>query len=234
MLLGLVMALSLTGYLLPWDQKGYWATQVATNIAGNLPGIGRWAQKIIVGGPEYGNHTLTRFYALHVAILPPLVIIFIVLHLVVFRRHGVTAPEEPPPGPNTPEPVEGWFWPDQAFRDLLVSLVIFGIMLFLVISGHGSKIPASEDRSFYDKVAHAGLDGRVRTSTLPPTRVSRTTRGRSGTSCFSSSSSSISRATWNCSALLSFPTAPWCFWHCCRCSATAACAASATSSACWW
>ena len=159
-LLGLVMALSLTGYLLPWDQKGYYATQVATNIAGNLPGIGRWAQKIIVGGPEYGNHTLTRFYALHVAILPPLVIIFIVLHLVVFRRHGVTAPKEPLPGPNTPEPVEGWFWPDQAFRDLLVSLVIFGIMLFLVISGHGSKVPVSEDRTFYDKVAHAGLDGR--------------------------------------------------------------------------
>ena len=89
-LLGLVLGLSLTGYLLPWDQKGYWATQVATNIAGNQPVIGPWLQKIIVGGPTYGHHTLTRFYTLHVAILPPLVIVFIILHLVVFRRHGVT------------------------------------------------------------------------------------------------------------------------------------------------
>ena len=70
-LMGGVLGLSLTGYLLPWDQKGYWATQVATNIAGNLPGIGDFHQTIVVGGPEYGNHTLTRFYALHVGILPP-------------------------------------------------------------------------------------------------------------------------------------------------------------------
>src|SRR5438105_11588545 len=64
-LMGLVLAMSLTGYLLPWDQKGYYATQVATNIAGNIPLIGGFLRQIVVGGPEYGNHTLTRFYALH-------------------------------------------------------------------------------------------------------------------------------------------------------------------------
>src|SRR6266849_4362880 len=89
-LLGSVLMLSLTGYLLPWDQKGYWATQVATNIAGNLPVLGPWQQKIIVGGPDYGHHTLTRFFTLHVGILPPLIIVLIIAHLVVFRRHGVT------------------------------------------------------------------------------------------------------------------------------------------------
>src|SRR6266853_5053018 len=89
-LLGLVLGLSLTGYLLPWDQKGYWATQVATNIAGHQPVIGPYLQKVIVGGPVYGHHTLTRFYALHTAVLPPLVIALIIGHLVVFRRHGVT------------------------------------------------------------------------------------------------------------------------------------------------
>src|SRR5438128_9434236 len=54
-LLGLILALSLTGYLLPWDQKGFWATQVATNIMGNLnhvvPGAGSFLQKVVVGGP---------------------------------------------------------------------------------------------------------------------------------------------------------------------------------------
>ncbi len=91
-LLGVVLGLSLTGYLLPWDQKGFWATQVATNIMGSLPVFGPFLQKIVVGGPEYGNHTLTHFYSLHVGVLPPLMIVLIIAHMAVFRRHGVTAP----------------------------------------------------------------------------------------------------------------------------------------------
>jgi quinol-cytochrome oxidoreductase complex cytochrome b subunit/mono/diheme cytochrome c family protein len=155
MLLGCVLALSLTGYLLPWDQKGFWATQVATNIAGNLPGPGAWLKKIIVGGNAYGHHTLTRFYALHVGILPPLVIVLTTLHIVVFRRHGVTYPKNVEGG--------GWFWPDQAFRDLVVSLLIFSVMLGLVVYGDGHKIERPEgapEPTFYEKIAHAGRDGR--------------------------------------------------------------------------
>jgi ubiquinol-cytochrome c reductase cytochrome b subunit len=155
-LLGCVLGLSLTGYLLPWDQKGYWATKVATNIAGSLPAVGAQVSKIIVGGPEYGNHTLTRFYALHVGILPPLVIVLIIAHIVVFRRHGVTTPRN--------AEGEGWFWPDQAFRDMLASLVIFGVMLGLVLYGQGHKVEPDSDapaeRGFYDKIAHAGRDGK--------------------------------------------------------------------------
>jgi quinol-cytochrome oxidoreductase complex cytochrome b subunit/mono/diheme cytochrome c family protein len=155
-LMGLVLALSLTGYLLPWDQKGYWATQVATNIAGNLPGVGSAAQKVIVGGPEYGHHTLSRFYALHVGILPPLLIFFLILHVAIFRRHGLTTRKD--------AEGEGWFWPDQAFRDMLVALAILGVMLGLVVYGHGNAIdpPAGEsaaERSLYEKMAHAGRDG---------------------------------------------------------------------------
>ena len=59
-LLGVVQGLALTGYLLPWDQKGYWATKVATNIAGTLPVIGPAVQTLIVGGSEYGQATITR------------------------------------------------------------------------------------------------------------------------------------------------------------------------------
>jgi ubiquinol-cytochrome c reductase cytochrome b subunit len=183
-LLGCVLGLSLTGYLLPWDQKGYWATKVATNIAGSLPGIGATLSKIIVGGPEYGNHTLTRFYALHVGILPPLVIVLLIAHVVVFRRHGVTtwwpswldwpwrrlvglvrrrAASVPSNGER-----EGWFWPDQAFRDMLASMAIFGVMLGLVMFGFGHALePANEsvqevpaERSLWDRIAHAGRDGK--------------------------------------------------------------------------
>jgi ubiquinol-cytochrome c reductase cytochrome b subunit len=165
-LLGAVLILSLTGYLLPWDQKGYWATQVATNIAGNLPKAGSWLQKIIVGGPVYGHHTLTRFYALHVGILPPLVIALIIAHLAVFRRHGVTVSPgvsgHDNHGDRQNDRSGGWFWPDQAFRDMVASMVIFGVMLGLVVYGHGHKIDAlaDSDRTFYDRLARAGLDGK--------------------------------------------------------------------------
>jgi ubiquinol-cytochrome c reductase cytochrome b subunit len=164
-LLGTVLGLSLTGYLLPWDQKGYWATQVATNIVGNLPLLGPWLQKIIIGGPVYGHHTLTRFFTLHVAVLPGLLTVLTVAHLTVFRRHGVTTPPR--------AQGEGWFWPDQAFRDMLVSMLIFGVLLVLVLWGYGQRIePAGQamgaspddtgvrSPSLYERCAHAGRDGR--------------------------------------------------------------------------
>src|SRR5215467_3140398 len=69
-LLQIVLGLSLTGYLLPWDQKGFWATKVATNILGITPVVGHALQKIVIGGSEYGHHTLTRFFALHAGVLP--------------------------------------------------------------------------------------------------------------------------------------------------------------------
>ena len=69
-LLHIVMGLSLTGYLLPWDQQGYWATKVATSIASITPVVGPALQKALVGGAEYGHLTLTRFFALHAGVLP--------------------------------------------------------------------------------------------------------------------------------------------------------------------
>ena len=71
-LLVLTVGFGLTGYLLPWDQKGYWATKVVTNIMGGAPVIGPYLKKVVVGGTDYGNQTLTRFYGLHVGILPVL------------------------------------------------------------------------------------------------------------------------------------------------------------------
>src|SRR5713226_4088448 len=153
-LLASILVLSLTGYLLPWDQKGYWATQVATNIAGNLPVAGAWLQKIIVGGPAYGHHTLTRFYALHVGIMPALIIVLVIAHLAVFRRHGVTFSREAQRSAAPSTPGDGWFWPDQAFKDMVASMVIFAVMLGLVLYGHGHKVDApAEGRSLYDRLA---------------------------------------------------------------------------------
>src|SRR5215213_6525517 len=86
-LLQLTLALSLTGYLLPWDQKGYWATKVSTNIAAITPLAGPMIQKMIVGGSDYGHHTLTRFFALHAGVLPASIVLLLVGHIYLFRRH---------------------------------------------------------------------------------------------------------------------------------------------------
>jgi quinol-cytochrome oxidoreductase complex cytochrome b subunit/cytochrome c2 len=153
LLLALVLGMSLTGYLLPWDQKGYWATQVATNIAGGMPVAGPWLKKVIVGGPEYGHQTLTHFYALHVGILPPLIVVLMIAHVAVFRKHGVTHPANPKG--------EGWFWPDQAFKDMAASMVIFAIMLGLVLYGFGHRLESGPVHgSFYEQWAHAGQFGK--------------------------------------------------------------------------
>ncbi len=138
-LLGLTLAFSLTGYLLPWDQKGYWATKVATNIAGSIPLIGPWTQRLLVGGVDYGHQTLTRFYALHVFVLPAALVALLVGHIALFRRHGVTAPA------TADKTKVDKFYPKQVLKDLVVYLVILGALYGLSVSGHGAPLDAPAD-----------------------------------------------------------------------------------------
>lgn len=135
LLLQLVLALSLTGYLLPWDQKGYWATKVATNIVGIVPFVGHDLQKIIIGGTDYGHETLTRFFAMHAGVLPGLLMLLVVGHIYLFRRHGLKA-KEPKRRPDAA------FWPDQVLKDSVACLAVTAAVLFLIVrhrlsSAHG-------------------------------------------------------------------------------------------------
>lgn len=125
-LLLLTLGLSLTGYLLPWDQKGYWATKVATNIMAITPFIGPELQKIVIGGADYGHHTLTRFFALHAGVLPGLVIAFIVGHVYLFRKHGLTAAQPK----NKPDCA---FWPDQVLKDAVACLAMLATVIFFIV-----------------------------------------------------------------------------------------------------
>lgn len=137
-LLFLVLGLSLTGYLLPWDQKGYWATKVATSIAAISPVIGPALQQLLVGGADYGHYTLTRFFALHAGLLPALVIVLVVGHIYLFRRHGITAKE--------PEKrKDGFFWPEQVLRDSVASLAVMATVLGLVLWTGGAHLGAPAD-----------------------------------------------------------------------------------------
>ncbi|MEZ4416006.1 MAG: cytochrome b N-terminal domain-containing protein [Gemmatimonadota bacterium] len=139
-LLGVVLGLSLTGYLLPWDQKGYWATKVATSIASITPVLGPSLQRLMVGGAEYGHHTLTRFFALHAGVLPGTLVLLIVAHVYLFRRHGVTV-KQPAQGP------EGMFWPDQVLRDAVACLAVMAAVLILVLRSGGAELGAPADPS---------------------------------------------------------------------------------------
>jgi quinol-cytochrome oxidoreductase complex cytochrome b subunit len=87
----IVMAFSFTGYLLPWDQKAYWATAVGTNMAGTTPLIGAALAALLRGGAELGAATLARFYAFHALWLPLVLTLFVSLHLVVVVRQGIAA-----------------------------------------------------------------------------------------------------------------------------------------------
>ncbi|NOZ86987.1 MAG: hypothetical protein GXP49_12135 [Deltaproteobacteria bacterium] len=91
----ITMGLAFTGYLLPWDQLSYWAVRVGTNLFDQLPVLGHGLKLLVLGGDEVGQQALTRFYALHVAILPLLLAILLVLHLWRIRRDkGLVASQQ--------------------------------------------------------------------------------------------------------------------------------------------
>ncbi len=125
-LMQLVLGMALTGYLLPWDQKGYWATRVATNLAGLVPLVGPSLQQLVVGGPDYGHHTLTRFFALHAGFLPATLVGFLVLHLTLFRKHGLH-PKQPITKPDA------MFWPDQVLKDAVAMLAVMAVVLGVIL-----------------------------------------------------------------------------------------------------
>ncbi|WP_337177349.1 cytochrome bc complex cytochrome b subunit [Paludisphaera sp.] len=148
-LLGLLVGFGHTGYQLPWDQKGYWATKVSTNIAGGAPVIGPYIQTVLVGGVEYGNQTLTRFYGLHVVILPTLLALTLGAHLALRHRHGLKPPEDAPSGPRADGYVATYF-PDQTFRNAVVVTGILGVLFGLVLWHGGAPLDAPADPSSAD------------------------------------------------------------------------------------
>ncbi len=91
-LLILTFVMSLTGYLLPFDQRSYWATVVASNITGTGPLVGPFLADFLRGGAEFGSTTLSRFYAIHMLLVPGAIAALIGAHLYLVARLGTTAP----------------------------------------------------------------------------------------------------------------------------------------------
>jgi quinol-cytochrome oxidoreductase complex cytochrome b subunit len=126
-LLLLTMAYGLTGYLLPWDNRAYWGTVVATQIAASAPGAGPYMTQLL-GGEGIGVVTFARFYAIHVLVLPPFTMLLIALHVFLVRKHGVT------PVPSDESKPKKKFYPEQVFKDTVAIFVTFAVLFTLAVA----------------------------------------------------------------------------------------------------
>ncbi len=123
----LMLGFGFTGYLLPWDQNAYWATQVGINMAGRVPIVGDLMVKVLRGGETLGALTLSRFFALHVLFLPSMIIFGIMLHLFILRRVGPAGPWDEKKAKEGSET----FYPRQVYMDAVVMLGVFLIVATL-------------------------------------------------------------------------------------------------------
>ena len=127
-LLIITFALSFTGGPLPWDQAGYWAAEVGTSIPGSIPIVGDLTTNLMRGGPDMGQPTISRFFALHTAVLPLTLLILVVVHIVAMRINGAVGPWK-----SMKRETTGPFWPDQAFKDTMIASAVVITLIALSV-----------------------------------------------------------------------------------------------------
>lgn len=128
-LLFLTLAFGFTGYLLPWDQRAYWATVVGQWIIASVPIAGPILARAL-GGLDIGGATLSRFFVLHILLLPAATVALLVIHLYLVQRHGVAGP--PREAPGAPRP----FYPFHAVKDIAACVAVFvGLCVIASVAG---------------------------------------------------------------------------------------------------
>jgi len=135
-LLLITIGFGFTGYLLPWDQRAYWATVVGTEIAGDVPVIGPSLLLLLRGGAEVSEATLSRFFGIHVLVLPLLIGGLIAIHLLFVHQQGLANPKYPEPRPGRPAPARPPerlkpFFPDYILDEVIAWYAILAALVIL-------------------------------------------------------------------------------------------------------
>jgi len=132
LLLFLMLGFGFSGYLLPWDELAYFATKVGTGIAGAVPVVGHFTLRLLRGGDDVTGATLSRFYGLHVAILPAVTTALVALHLLFVQQQGMSVPlsieRKLKPGERLPQMR---FFPNYILRDVLAWYVVLAVLAAL-------------------------------------------------------------------------------------------------------
>jgi cytochrome b6 len=131
-LMVLAMGFGFTGYLLPWNELAYFATKVGTDIMGAVPVIGDALKIVARGGEDVTGATLSRFYAIHIAILPAIFTIFLGTHLMFVQRQGMHEPKYVQRLPNEKKRMMPFF-PNFMLRDTLLWLIVLNLLLALAV-----------------------------------------------------------------------------------------------------
>ncbi|MHB8501240.1 MAG: cytochrome b N-terminal domain-containing protein [Candidatus Acidiferrales bacterium] len=127
-LFALVLGMAFTGYLLPWDQRAYFATAVGTNAVSEIPWIGESLKRLMRGGTEMGTLTISRFFVAHVFLIPACIFALVAAHILLFRKAGAAGPFSG--GYHEHEQKSEFFYPRQVLMDLsLTALLIAGLGL---------------------------------------------------------------------------------------------------------
>ncbi len=130
------LVIGFTGYSLVYEQLSYWGATVGANIADNVPLVGGFLKRMLLGGEVYNAQTLPRLFILHAAILPVTMVLLLGLHILLIRLHGVTElqfADEP-----ADQPKHFQFFPDHAYTELII-----GLVLMILLSVLATVLPAT-------------------------------------------------------------------------------------------
>ncbi|MGB2907298.1 MAG: cytochrome bc complex cytochrome b subunit [Candidatus Aminicenantaceae bacterium] len=131
LLLVVSLAFGFTGYLLPWDELSLSATKVGTDIPRAIPVVGQWVTDFLRGGGDVTGDTLTRFFGIHISILPIFAFLLLALHVFLIQKHGISYPLEAEKHKEKVKTIP--FWPNFVYREMVVWLLFLGVFLTVAI-----------------------------------------------------------------------------------------------------